>query len=116
MPKYALRVVIGSDGKESTQVPGLPSALLVTHWTSGALFQLPRTVTPSSGLCRESCAVIRTFAVQLPSGALTVNPSRFPTCTFGGLTVIAMAWALLLEFASGSFCVAVRMCPATAAP
>src|SRR5262245_47305275 len=107
---------MGKDASESTQVPGLPSALLVTHVTSGPLFQLPWTVTPSCGLCRESCAVIRTFAVQLPSGALTVNPSRFPTCTLGGLTVIAMALALLLELASGSFCVAVRMCPAMMAP
>jgi hypothetical protein len=39
----------------STQVPGT-SASLVTHWTSGPEFQLPRTVTPFTGLCRESCA------------------------------------------------------------
>ena len=35
---------------------------------------------------------------------------------FGALTVIAIARALLLELASGSFCVAVRMCPLIAAP
>src|SRR5439155_22096228 len=83
--------------------------------TSGPEFQLPRTVTPFNGLCLESCAVTRTFANQV-STALVVNPSILPTCTLGGFTLIAIARALLLAFASGNFCVAVRICPLIAAP
>src|SRR5437762_13601602 len=104
------------DARTIVHVPGPTSgASLVTHCTSGPEFQLPRTVTPLSGLCRQSCTVIRTVADHV-STPLTATPSRFPTCMFGALTVIAIARALLLELASGSFCVAVRMCPLIAAP
>jgi hypothetical protein len=64
----------------SVQVPAT-STSLVTHCTSGLELKLARTVT-----------------------------SRFPTCTLGEFTVIAMAPALLLTLPSGNFCVAVRMC------
>src|SRR5262245_3382609 len=116
IPKYAVRVVMGSDASTSVQVPGpTPSVVAVTHWTSGPEFQLPRTVTPFTRLCFESCAVTRTFADHV-STPLVTKPSRLPTCTLGGLTVIAIARALLLEFGSGDFCVAVRMWRVFSAP
>src|SRR6266568_5920990 len=104
------------DERTTVQVPApTPSASLVTHGTSGPEFQLPCTVTPLSGLCRQSCAVIRTVADHV-STPLTAQPSRFPTCMLGPFTVITIASALLPELASGSFCVAVRTCPLIAAP
>src|SRR6266568_886762 len=85
------------DERTTVQVPApTPSASLVTHGTSGPEFQLPCTVTPLSGLCRQSCAVIRTVADHV-STPLTVQPSRFPTCMLGPFTVITIASALLLE-------------------
>src|SRR5258705_10563027 len=109
MPKDALRVKLEMDASVRVHVPGpTPSTSAVTHWTSGPEFQLARTVTPFTGLCFQSCAVIRTDADQV-STPLVAKPSRLPTCTLGGFTVIPMPAALLLEFASGSFCVANRM-------
>src|SRR5437867_1259123 len=101
--------------RTTVQVPATPSESLVTHCTSGLEFQFPRTVTPFRGLWRQSCTVIRTVADQV-STPLTAQPSRFPTCMLGAVTVIAIARALLLELASGNFWVAVRMCPLIAAP
>src|SRR5436309_15312803 len=104
------------DERTTVQVPApTPSASLVTHGTSGPEFQLPCTVTPLSGLCRQSCAVIRTVADHV-STPLTVQPARFPTCMLGPFTVITIASAWLLELASGSFCVAGMTLPRIAAP
>src|SRR5436309_10791461 len=86
--------------RTTVQVPATPSESLVTHCTSGLEFQFPRTVTPFRGLWRQSCTVIRTVADQV-STPLTAQPSRFPTCMLGAVTVIAIARALLLELASG---------------
>src|SRR5205814_4912353 len=91
-----------------------PPSSLVTQVASGPLpFHVPLTVTPFSGLCLASCAVICTVADQVvsPATPLLAKPSRFPTCAFGGFTLMETARALLLELASACFCVAVRMCP-----
>src|SRR6185503_3795538 len=115
--KETCRVEFGMDDRTTLHVPG-PPASLVTHVTSGlAPFQSPRTVTPFTGLCRLSCAVICTVADQAPVLPLvSAAPPRFPTWRLGGLTLITVALALLPELASASFCVAVTMCPLSAAP
>src|SRR5258706_15459714 len=111
------RVAFGMDESTTAQVP-VPPASAVTHWPTGPEpFQVPVTATPLSALCRQSCAVIRTVADQVPVFPLvSATPSRLPTCTLGGSTLTTIARALLLEVTSASFCVAVRMCPLGATP
>src|SRR5207237_10039819 len=99
-------------------VPPPPSSL-VTQVASGPLpFHVPLTVTPFCGLCLASCAVSCTVADQVvsPATPLLAKPSRFPTCAFGGFTMMDTARAWLLELAAAGFCGAARMCPQMPAP
>src|SRR2546428_1894875 len=108
------------DERTTVQVPvPAPPSSLVTQVASGPLpFHVPLTVTPFSGLCLASCAVIRTVAdrVVSPGTPLLAKPSRFPTWALGGFTEMEGARALLLEFASACLCVPGRMCPPIPAP
>src|SRR5438445_18561 len=86
------------DERTTVQVPvPSPPSSLVTQVASGPLpFHVPLTVTPFSGLCLASCAVIRTVADQVvsPGTPLLAKPSRFPTWAVGGFTVMEVARAV----------------------
>src|SRR3989454_10469767 len=103
------------DERTTVQVPvPAPPSSLVTQVASGPLpFHVPFTVTPFSGLCFASWAVIRTVADQVvsPGTPLLAKPSRFPTWALGGVTAMEVARALLFGFGSARWLVAVRMCP-----
>src|SRR6266705_5933359 len=115
-PNDTMRVALGMAAKTTVHVP-VPVASLVMHCPAVDPFQRPCTVTPFTRLCRESCAVIWTVADQVPVLPLvSAAPPRFPTCRLGPFTETTVARALLPEFASASFCVAVTMCPPVAAP
>src|SRR3989454_6375534 len=108
------------DERTTVQVPvPAPPSSLVTQVASGPLpFHVPFTVTPFSGLCFASWAVIRTVADQVvsPGTPLLAKPSRFPTWALGGFTVMEVARALFLQLATARCCVPVRKCPQNPAP
>src|SRR2546421_12358438 len=86
-------------------VPPPPSSL-VTQVASGPLpFHVPLTVTPFSGLCLASCAVIRTVADQVvsPATSLLAKPSRFPTWACGGVASHGNARAVFAGVGSACF-------------
>src|SRR5258708_6418289 len=102
MPNETIRVAFGIDDRTTVHVP-VPRASLVTHVISGPVpFQVPCTVTPFTGLCRPSCAVICTVADHVPVVPLvSATPPRFPTWRRGAFTLSDAALALLLELPSG---------------